>query len=569
VLFSLVINVLILTPSVYMLQVMDRVLSTGHTETLMFLTLMAALAAVLMSVLDTLRTTLTIRIGGWLSDCIGPVLLETGVRARLKGEGGGGQTLRDLAQIQSFVATQGLTAFFDAPWVPFFIVIIWLLHPWLGVVALLSAVLLLALSVLNDLVTRKPIHDATFAQIAAGALADTTIRNAEVVRGMGLLPAMIARWQVRNMLSTEGMRRAGEIGGVLMGAVKFIRTFAQMGILAVGAFLVVRNELTGGGMIAASILLGRALAPVEIAMGAWKGLMQAWLAYDRLQGHLVAYPPEPERTRLPAASGHIAVRDLSFVAPKSSRPILENITFEVKPGEAVAIIGPSGAGKSTLCRLLVGLAEPSAGGVELDGSDVRHWDPRQLGGHVGFLPQDVELFEGSVRENIARMGEVDDDEVVEAARLARTHTLIQQLPDGYDTRIGDGGIRLSGGQRQRVGLARAVLGNPSIIVLDEPNANLDQAGESALAEAIGELKSRGSALIIVGHRPSTLAQADKILFIQNGTVAMFGPRHEVLDALRAAANQNVGPEPQSLRKPVGKAGGHDTEHGRIMNGGTP
>jgi len=552
-LFSLAINVLMLASPLYMLQVYDRVLTTGRVETLVLLTALAAGALFVLGALDSLRAAVAVRVGCWLTDRLGPVLLASGVRARLQGDGGGAQPLRDLTQIQTFIATPGLTVFFDAPWVPVFVVLIWLLHPLLGFLALGSAVVLLALSIANEFTTRKPTLEATLAQISANQQAEATIRNAEVVRAMGMLPAVIDRWRIANAKSLAAVRRASERGGILVGLTKFIRFFVQIAILGLGATLVLRGELTPGAMIAASILLGRALAPVEAAMSAWRTFTSARIAYTRLKGRLQAFPEEIERIQLPAPIGQLKVENVTFGPPGAKHPVLHKVSFAAQPGEAIAVIGPSAGGKSTLCRLLVGIAAPSDGHVRLDGSDLIHWDPNDLGRYVGYLPQDVELFAGSVRENIARMGDPDDDAIVNAARLAHAHHLIQRLPDGYETQIGDGGARLSGGQRQRIGLARAVYGKPRLIVLDEPNANLDQAGEAALAAAVSELKEEGCALVIVGHRPSTLAQADKILLLKDGRVELFGPRDEVLQKLRHAAATGGKPGPVPMQKPAAAA----------------
>ena len=546
-LFSLFINLLMLTAPIYMLQVYNRVLASGSHETLVFLTIMAAIAIFVMCVLDTLRSSITVRVGCWLNERLSPVYMAAGVRARLKGDATGSQSFHDINTVQSFVANQGLTAFFDAPWVPIFIFIIWMLHPWLGVLALISAIILLILTIANDLATRKHMSIASTTQIEATRLADTTIRNSDVVRAMGFLPALTTRWQQANAGSVDAMRRAGEAGGIVVALTKFVRFFVQVAILGLGAFLVLKSELTPGGMIAASIMLGRALAPVEMAIGAWKTFMMARLAYQRLKTQLESYPPEPQRTRLPEPAGRLDVDNVTYAVPGTSQVLLGQITFNVEPGEALAIIGPSGAGKSTMCRILAGLLEPVSGSVRLDGSDIRHWDPQQLGRHVGYLPQDVELFDGTVRENVARMTEGRDEDIVEAAITSRAHDLIQRLPEGYDTRLGIGGVQLSGGQRQRVGLARAVFGRPKLLILDEPNANLDQPGEIALSNAIETLKQQGCALIIVGHRPSTLAQADKVLVIQNGTTSVFGPRDDVLRILSEGANPPPdGPQGQEV-----------------------
>jgi ATP-binding cassette subfamily C protein/ATP-binding cassette subfamily C exporter for protease/lipase/ATP-binding cassette subfamily C protein EexD len=528
------------------------VLTTGHIETLITLTGLAGIALLLLGALDSLRSAVTARIGCWLYDRLGPVYLAHGVNARLLGDTAGAQPLRDLSQIQSFVATQGLTVFFDAPWVPVFVLLIWILHPMLGMMALSSAILLLGLTVANDLLTRKPNLAANLAQIAATQQAEAAIRNAEVVCAMGMLPAIIERWKTTNATAQNATRTSAELGGVLVGSTKFVRFLVQIGALGLGSWLVLKGELSPGSMIAGSILLGRALAPVELAMSVWRSFSSARIAYGRLKLRLQNGPVEVNRTRLPAPAGRLSVENVTYLLSQDRRPILRNVSFAIEPGEAVAIIGPSAGGKSTLCRMLVGTAMPSSGQIRIDGSQIDHWDQEQLGQFIGYLPQDVELFAASVRENIARMGQVDDQAVVEAAMMAHAHDLIQHLPQGYETQIGDGGSSLSGGQRQRIGLARAVYGNPRLIVLDEPNANLDQAGESALAATLQELKEQGTALIIVGHRPSTLAQADKILLLKDGRVELFGPREQVLQTLRAlAANNNGKPGTVPMHKPAG------------------
>jgi ATP-binding cassette subfamily C protein/ATP-binding cassette subfamily C exporter for protease/lipase/ATP-binding cassette subfamily C protein EexD len=531
-LFSLLINLLMLVSPIYMLQVYDRVLTTGRIETLVMLTLIATIALAVMCALDALRTSVTIRVGCWLNQQLGPAYLACAVRGRLKGDPSGVEHLRDISQLQNFVATQGLTAFFDAPWVPIFVALIWILHPMLGMVALGAAVVLFLLSIANEFATRKATETANKKQIEATLLADATIRNAEIVQAMHMLPAMTDRWAAINGAVVDGLRRSGDIGGFVLATTKFVRFFVQVAILGVGAWLVVNSQLTAGAMIAGSILLGRALAPVELAISMWRNFMGARFSYGRLKKAIEEHPAPPRRTTLPSPGGRVAVDGVSYLTPNTAQLIVSEVSCDVEPGEALAIIGPSGAGKSTLCRLMVGLALPNVGEIRLDGSPIHHWDGEQIGRHIGFLPQDVELFTGSVRDNIARMQVAGDEAVVKAATLAHAHEMIQHFPQGYDTQIGDGGVRLSGGQRQRIGLARAVFGNPRFIVLDEPNANLDQAGEAALAQAIETLKRSGVALIIVGHRPSTLSVATKILFLKEGRTAMFGERDQVLEALK-------------------------------------
>lgn len=537
--FSAIINVLMLASPIYMLQVYDRVLTTGRIETLVALTIITAVALLVMALLDSLRTSMTVRIGHWLNERLGPVYLASGIRAELKGTSVGAQPLRDLAQVQNFISTQGLTVFFDFPWVPLFVFLIWMLHPALGVIALAAAIVLLMLSVANEWATRAPTVAANLAQIRANQQAEATIRNAEVVRAMGMLPQMVRQWQGTNSSALASLQDSGERGGLLVSLTKFVRFFVQIAILGAGAVLVLRGELTAGGMIAASILLGRALAPVELAISAWRNFTSARIAYHRLKTQLETFPLEAPRTKLPPPNGRLSVEGLTYVVPETGAMVLRGVSFTVEPGEVVAVIGPSAAGKSTLCRFLVGLAQPTGGKVRLDGSLVSHWDPLQLGQYVGYLPQDVELFSGTVRQNIARMTDASDEAVIEAAMLAHAHEMVQRLPNGYDTPIGDRGIRLSGGQRQRLGLARAVFGDIRLLVLDEPNANLDQAGEAALAAALEQLKKRGAGILVVGHRPSTLAQADRVLLMNEGRVEMFGPRDEVLQKLRTAQNRGT------------------------------
>jgi PrtD family type I secretion system ABC transporter len=539
--FSLVMNTLMLVVPLYMLQVYDRVLTTGRVETLIMLTSMAVAALLILGLLDTLRSMVMVRLGRWLSARLAPMFLASSVRARLNGDEAGAQPLRDLGVLQSFVGGAGLAFLFDVPLVPLFVALVWLLHPDLGLLALGAAVLLFFLSVFNDLLTRKALLEANVAQIRANLQAETTIRNAEVVRAMAMLPAMVERWRSTHERSLDATQKASERSGLIVGFAKALRFLVQIMVLASGALLVMQGELTPGSMIASSILIGRALAPVEQAMTAWKVFTAARIAYGRLKTRLRTMPTETVRTRLRAPTGRLTVERLTFVAPGSNRPVLRQVSFTIEPGEMLAVIGPSAAGKSTLCRLLVGLLQPTSGEIRLDGADLRQWNPDQLGSFIGYLPQDVELFAGTVGDNIARMGERRDEDVVDAAQLAHAQDMILRLPDGYDTQIGDAGTKLSGGQRQRIGLARAVHGRPCLIVLDEPNSNLDQAGEAALAGAVNELKKRGMALVIVGHRPSTLAHADKVLVLKDGKTEICGPRDIVLQRLRRAAVRETTP----------------------------
>ncbi|MEO3388486.1 type I secretion system permease/ATPase [Mesorhizobium sp. CAU 1741] len=535
--FSLVINLLMLASPLYMLQVYDRVLVTGRTETLILLTVVVGGAMLILGLIDGLRSMIMVRMACWLTDRLSPGLIASGVRARLAGDTAGAQPLRDLIQVQHFLSSQGLAALFDAPWTPIFLALVWLLHPTLGIFATVAALVLVALGLTNELLTRRATQSANTAQLIALQQAEATIRNAEVVRAMGMLPNLLERWRAGNEVVTRDTLSSSHLSAFILGITKAVRFFVQSATLGLGAYLVLRGEASGGVMIASSILLGRALAPIELVMGGWRSLTATRIAYGRLRSRMQSVPAEPARTRLPEPYGHVTLDKVSYMAPGKKEPIVDNVSIRLRPGEAVAVIGPSAGGKSTLCRLIAGTASPSSGVIRLDGSELHHWDSIQLGQYFGYLPQDVELFAGSVRDNIGRMGEASDEAIVRAAILAQAHDMIQKLPQGYDTSIGESGMRLSGGQRQRIGLARAVFGDPKLVVLDEPNANLDQAGEAALAAAVQELKARGTALMIVGHRPSTLAQADKVLFLRDGRVELFGPREDVLARLRVAASE--------------------------------
>ena len=528
---SLFLNLLVLVSPLYMLQIFDRVLSSGHIETLVALTVVATFALLVFGMLEVIRRQALVRIGAWLDRTLAEPVLAASVGEALAGRAIGGQPLRDLAQLRGFIGSESVFPIFDAPWTLVFIVVIWLLHPWLGALALVSSALLLALAVANELMMRAPLKQAGERWLHAQRRGETAVRNAEVVHAMGMLPALLRGWHrdAEGALGQQTM--AGDRGAVFVGAAKFLRLFVQVGILGVGAWLVLRGELTGGGMIAGSILLSRALAPLEQAIGAWRGLVGARASYDRLRLLLARHPGGAPAIRLPVPEGRVSVERLAFKAPNGDRLILKGVAFELDAGEMLAVIGPSGSGKSTLCRLLTGIWPPTSGHVRLDGAEVHAWDRADFGRYVGYLPQDVELFAGSVRDNIARMAEAPDEAVIAAARLAGAHETILRLPDGYATEIGPQGAALSGGQRQWIGLARAMFGEPRLVVLDEPNASLDQAGEATLIEAIGRLKGQGATVVLVAHRPSLLRHVDRLLVLRDGAAVLFGARDEILPRL--------------------------------------
>jgi len=526
--FSFFLNLLMLVTPLYMLQVFDRVLASGRTETLIYLTLIAGFALMVLGLLEIVRNRVLTRISAWLDRRLSGTLIASAVTSRLAGASVGAQPLRDLGALRGFVGSSAVFPLFDSPWVPIFVAVIWLLHPILGMVAAASAVLRFALALANDLLTRKSLTEANGLTVNAQSRAEAAVRNADVVQAMGMMPGLLSEYDRANDQALARQQYAGDRAGVIVGLSKFVRLFVQVGILGTGAWLVIDGQLTSGGMIAGSILLGRCLAPVEQAIGSWRQFVGARAAYARLQ-RLLAGAPEPRRaTGLPAPTGRLSVERASYVPPGSSRPVLKAVAFGLEPGEALGIIGPSAAGKSTLCRLIVGVNAPSAGSVRLDGAETHSWDRVEFGRHVGYLPQDVELFAGTVRDNIARMGEGDMPSVIAAAQLAGVHEMVLRLSDGYDTWIGEDGAVLSAGQRQRIGLARALYGEPKLLVLDEPNANLDQEGEAALLHAIAKMKERGTTVVMVAHRPSAMIHIDRILILRDGAVETVGPRDEIL-----------------------------------------
>ena len=526
-LFSLAINLLLLVPPLYMLQVFDRVLASRSVETLAVLTLAAIVALVVMALLDVLRARLLAASGAALDRSLGPRVLD-GLLAQTARLSGGAYLngLRDVNTLRSFLAGAGLMALFDAPWLPIFLLVIFLFHPILGIVAVVGALAMLTLAVLNERLTRAPLERSQVEARRAGRFIDANVRNAEVVNALGMLPAVTQRWAQLNDAALVEQMRANRIGGSLTGWTKFTRQFIQLAMLGAGAFLVVAQDVTAGVMIAATVLLGRALAPVETLVAGWRSLVEAKNAWRRLHELLTANPPALPGTELPAPEGRVELEGVAFRL--GEKIILRGVSFKLAAGESLGLIGPSASGKSTLARLIVGVWKPVAGVVRLDGADVAAWPRERLGPHLGYLPQDVELFGGTVAENIARLGTPDATEVVRAAQRANVHELILRLPKGYDTEIGEGGASLSPGQRQRLALARALYGAPRLVVLDEPNANLDHEGDEALVRTLQLLKSQQVTVIIVAHRPSLLATADKLLVLREGAVDVFGSRNEVL-----------------------------------------
>lgn len=530
--FSFFINLILLVPAIYMLQIYDRVLMSRNETTLWVITAIALGFYVLMGVLEAARSMVLVRVSNKLDMALNHRVFTAAFEHRLKlGRGNPGQALADLTNVRQFLTGNGLFAFFDAPWAPIFIVVIAFLHPLLGALSLLGAIILFFLAWLTEVATRKPLAQANVHATASQQFANNNLRNAEVIEAMGMLDNLVGRWfeRQKKMLAMQAL--ASERAGRISALTKLVRLTLQSLILGVGAWLAIDGTITPGAMIAASILMGRALAPVELAIATWKQLIGARAAYHRLDQLLSDFPPRQPGMSLPPPEGRVSVEHLVASAPGSQVPILKGVSFAIQPGEVMGIIGPSASGKSTLARLLVGVWPAMSGKVRLDGADVYTWNKAELGRYIGYLPQDIELFDGTIAENIARFGEIDAEKVVEAARRAGVHEMILRFPKGYDTPIGEAGSVLSGGQRQRIALARALYGDPVLIVLDEPNSNLDDNGEAALVQAVLQLKQAGRTVIVITHRTSILAAVDKLLLLVDGSVQLFGPRNEVLAAL--------------------------------------
>lgn len=540
---SFLANILLLTTSIYMLQVFDRVLSSGSTDTLIWLTVIAVFALVTYGFLEHARRIILQRTGSWIENELSPAIIKRAIAARLT-KGRSDAAVGDVADIRGFVAGDAILAFLDAPWSPAFIALIWMMHPMLGLIAVLGAVVLFLLAVLNDVMTRQRAAVSARSLRASRSEAEHFVENAETLAGLGMIDTVVSRWKKQLARAEDDGIVAADISSLLFNISRVIRLGLQLAILGVGAWLVLGAELTAGGMIAASIILSRALSPVERAISAWKSFGSYRNARARLQQLFKAHPEPERRVSLPRPEGRLDVRDLRFHSPETREPILRGLTFELEPGDICAVIGPSGSGKTTLCKLLVGAWHPSFGSVRLDGADVAEWDSEELGRYLGYVPQSVELFDGTIAENIARMREVDDAQVIAAAQQAGAHQMILKLPKAYETPVGHYADRLSGGQKQRVGLARALYGDPSFLVLDEPNANLDGNGEIALLKALRQLKKEGRTVLIVSHLPNVLSVVDKILFIKDGTLGKFGTRDEILAEMREVRARKERPAPQ-------------------------
>ena len=528
--FSFLVNLLMLTGPLYMLQVYDRVLGSRSVETLIALSVLVAFLFGMMGLLDYARGRILGRVGARFQARMEQRVFDSVIRkAAVAPDERTASGLQDLGAVQRLMTSPVMGAMFDIPWTPFFIAAIWVFHPWLGIQALVGGMLLIVLTVFNQMFTKRPVQRFAQANGAAEAVLTQIRSESEMVQAMGMRGAAFRRWQAARARAMKEQIAAADLGGTFTTVSKVFRLFLQSAMLGLGAYLVLLGELTPGAMIAGSILLGRALAPVEQVIGQWTAIQRAGQGWTNLAWLLGQVAPEQPKTQLPHPNAVLEVQQLVVVPPGDQHAALKSISFKVPPGHAVGVIGPSGAGKSTLARALTNVWRPAGGKIRLDGAALDQYDPHMLGQLIGYLPQRVQLFEGTIAENIARMAEQPDDEkVVQAARQADAHEMILQLPDGYDTRVTASGGRLSGGQMQRIGLARAMYGDPVILVLDEPNSNLDNEGSEAVNAAIRGFKAAGKSILIMAHRPAAIKECELLLMLDQGRVRAFGPKDKVL-----------------------------------------
>jgi ATP-binding cassette subfamily C exporter for protease/lipase len=546
--FSAITNLLALVPSLYMLQVYDRVLSSRNEITLLMLSLMVVGAYMFSGALELIRSFVLVRVGAQFDMQLNRRLYTAAFEQNLKNAGANaGQALNDLTTLRQFLTGNALFAFFDAPWFPIYLIVIFLFEPWLGLFALCGVTILIVLAIVNERVTYAPLKEANSMAIASSTAATNNLRNAEVIESMGMLPNLMTRWFKLHGKFLSLQAQASQKAGTISATTKFFQMSLSSLVLGVGALLVLDNKITSGMMIAASILLGRTLAPVQQLIGVWKSWSSTRSAFDRINTLLEANPARSAGMPLPKPQGLLSVESVTAAPPGVRNPIVKSVSFSIAPGDVLGVIGPSGSGKSTLARLLVGVWPTMMGKVRLDGADMYAWNKAELGPNIGYLPQDIELFSGTVSENIARFGDIDSEKVVTAAKRAGVHDMILHLPDGYDTMLGEGGAGLSGGQKQRLGLARAMYGDPALIVLDEPNSNLDEVGEQALVHAVFDLRQRGKTIVLITHRPSAIGATTKLLMMRDGSVQLFGPTKDVLAAI-AEANQKALAQQQAAQR---------------------
>ena len=537
-LFSMIANLLMLAPTLYMLQVYDRVLVSQNTGTLLVVSIITLFFLVVLSFSEWARSKLLVRSGIRMDQMLSRKLFHASYEAHLNpAVSNPTRAFADLTELRQFLTGNGIFAFFDAPWAPIYIAVLFLLHPWLGVMALGFAAVQSVLAWWGSQATKPAQAQASKSQLEVSGYLQSKFRNAEVIESMGMLKHLYRRWAERNANAMGANLNAQNVASRVTAWSKFVRYTQQSLALGGGALLVIHGELSPGAMIAANVLMTRALAPIDLMVGTWSGFVNARDAFNRLSELLAAHPLRDMPAMGIAPKGDVVLRDVVASAPGRDTPILQGVSAIMPPGTVTVVLGASGSGKSTLARVLLGIWPHSSGQVLLDGQGIGKWNRMELGPHIGYLPQDIELFDGTIAENIARSGQVESDKVIEAAEAAGLHTMILRFPKGYDTPMGEAGGLLSGGQRQRIGLARAMYGMPALVVLDEPNANLDDEGENALVRAVQGLKAQGKTVVLISHRPGIVSVADRLLILQNGTVQASGPRDGVLAALQKQREQ--------------------------------
>ncbi|MBV5297763.1 MAG: type I secretion system permease/ATPase [Rhodoferax sp.] len=533
--FSMVANVLMLTPTLYMLQVYDRVMASQSELTLLAMSLLTLALFGVMAFAEWMRSLVLVRTGVRLDERLGTQVFNASFESHLSQSGSSpARSFGDLIQVRQFLTGNGIFAFFDAPWAPIYIAVLFMMHPWLGIMGIVFSIFQVLLAWLGHRQTLAPSEAAVAANSDSAIFLQSKLRNAEVIESMGMLGNLRKRWAQRHLAALDQGSAAQALSHRVLAWSKFIRYSQQSLALGAGALLVIDGQITPGAMIASNVLMSRALAPIDQIVSGWRGFISAIAAFGRLETLLLGYPSRDAALSRVAPKGQMSLREVVATAPGRAQPILKSISLSVSEGDVLVVLGPSGSGKSTLARVMMGIWPHVAGEVLLDGLPLNGWDRIELGPHLGYLPQDIELFEGTLAENIARFGKVDSEQVIKAATCAGLHDMILRFPKGYDTSIGEAGSMLSGGQRQRIGLARAVYGDPALIVLDEPNSNLDDAGELALIKTVKSMKALGKTVILITHRPGILAVADRLLILQDGRVQAEGPRDSVLAALQAA-----------------------------------
>ncbi len=552
--FTACMNLLLLAPSLYMMDVYDRVLTSRNEFTLLMLSVIVLIMFLIYSALDAIRSHAVIEISKKIDAELNHRTFTAAFEQNLKVKGGSaGQALNDLTTIRQFVTGPSLYAFFDAPWFPFYLILIFMFNFWLGVYSTICVLILIMLAVINERISHTHLSEASTKSVQSSNIASNNLRHAEVLESMGMLPSLRDRWFGLHSEFLSSQTIASKHAASLGAITKFFRNLMQSFALGFAAFLVLKNEMSPGSMIAATVLLGKATSPVEMIIGSWRQWKGTVSAYERLKALLGENPPRVIGMSLPRPQGYISLEGVFAAPPGVKRAVLKNVTFKIEPGDVLGVIGPSAAGKSTLARVILGIWPSTPDAARIDGADVYRWNKDELGPAIGYVPQDIEVFPGTISENIARFTEFNSEDVIEAAKSAGIHDMVLHMPEGYDTRIGDGGLGVSGGQKQRIALARALFGKPSILVLDEPNSNLDEAGEAALIAAIREVRERQATVIVITHRVPILEVTNKLLLLQEGAVRMFGPSQQVIEALQkpaaTAVTQQGGPAPGQIPNP--------------------